>query len=66
MILHRLIVHFSRSAEMLGAAIIAHGTQASDVTYVLLNLRRLQLIHFIVHCNEKIALVELGLIAMKK
>ena len=35
MILRRLRVLFSLSAEMLGAAIIAHGTEAGDVTYVL-------------------------------
>ena len=34
-ILRRLRVQFSLSAELLGAAIIAHGTEAGDVTYVL-------------------------------
>ena len=35
MVFSQLKVQFSRSAETLGAAIIAHGTKASDVTYVL-------------------------------
>ena len=63
-ILRRFRVPFSLSAEILGAAIIAHGTRTGDVTYGLLLAAQIAINPF--HCSlqfnetnsEKIALVE--------
>ena len=73
LILSESIVHFTPPAEMLGAAIIAHGTMAGDVTYVLgtecnLATHKVLIVLFKTQhdCNEEFSIMNMYICSLGK